>query len=280
MQYNEYNNYYLNNAFKNFKYNPYYSIAKLEDYIITYPNDFFGYLYLSQIFIDVGEFDKAKSLFQLIDYVFPDNGEIRVIYHKLRLLNFIGDYESAKDLFWENRDELMTFDPRVEMLETFYDVIDGKKLERNFSSSYLYNQMVDYKEIDFLSHMRKHLADFNKDLDDPNPAVFNSYFPVDRVLDELKTIVPNDNRSYIGLYTNYYVFKYDNAGRVSHKPVDYFRLVTIHGTNSFITMYPMHHGEGLSYIDLNYLNDCEDSNVKQLSRVDKFYNRYGNSIKK
>ena len=77
------------------------------------------------------------------------------------------------------------------------------------------------------------------------------------------------------------MFKYDNAGRISNKSVDYFRLVTIHGTNAFITMYPMHHGASLPYTDLNYLNeDYKNNNVKRLSRVDKFYNKYGNLSKK
>ena len=99
---------------------------------------------------------------------------------------------------WKNKDELDSSNLKTEMLDTFYMVNNGEKLERSpLSSMYLYNQIVDYREKDFLSHMKKHLADYNKDLDDPNPVIFSPDFPIDKVVKELKSIVPNDKRTYI-----------------------------------------------------------------------------------
>ncbi len=113
------------------------------------------------------------------------------------------------------------------------------------------------------------------DLDDPNPAIFNLDFPLEVVLTELKTLIPNDTMTNFGFYNNFYLFKYDNVGKVNRRSVDYFRVVVINGTNKILTMYPLEHGENLPYVDLNYLNPIyQKPSEKKLSRVEKFYQKY------
>ena len=39
----------------------------------------------------------------------------------------------------------------------------------------------------FLEHIQKHMADYNQDLENPNEFIFTPDFPMDKVLNEVKT---------------------------------------------------------------------------------------------
>ena len=57
--------------------------------------------------------------------------------------------------------------------------------------------------------------------------------------------------------------------------MNYFQVVTLHGTNNIITMYPATSCEYLSYIDLNYLKkDKKNAKTKTRSQIEKFNARY------
>ena len=281
MSSDKFDNFILWNIIKNSKYDPYGTLDRLEEYIRGFPIDIVAYKCYINVLIDIGQFEEAKEILNFVELSFPDKIDEKIIYSKFRLLSFTEKYEEAYEIYKKYKNKLITIEPRIEFFEVVYDLYNNKELRRNgFSTnSYLYNQIIEYKKEDFIDHIKKHLADYNMNLEEPNPALFNSDFPLDDVIEELDKLIPNEKKTYFGFCNNFYVFKYDNAGRVSNKSVDYFRVVVLNNTNRFITMYPMQHGELLPYIDLNYLNkNYSNPKVKRLSRVDMFYNKYGNQL--
>jgi len=140
---------------------------------------------------------------------------------------------------------------------------------------YIYKQIIDYKESEFLKHIKKHMADYNQDVDNPNKNIFAPNFPINEIIEEIKKYIPSNKKICPGFYEDIYIFKYDYCGRADNKIVDYFKVVTFNNTTEFITMLPVENAEYLPYIDLNYLKK-EDSNnkIKKLSQIDKFNQRY------
>ena len=264
---------------KHMKYNPYYVLYKLDEYLYKYHTDYYAYTYYIKVLIDLGYFTEAYSAIEFVEAVFSNQLDDNFVFSKVRLFMYTGRYDEALKLYNENRETLLFNDPRVKIIETIHSkVSDGTVFSNDFSKSYLYNQIVNYDYNSFVSHIEKHTADYNFDIDNPNPVVFAPDFPLNDVLDEINRIIPSDKRTYFSLFYNFYVFKYDGNGRVDNKLVDYFRVVTFHDTDEMITMYPMVHGEALPYTDLNYLNK-ETFDVKVLSRVDKFNQKYSNFLK-
>ena len=270
-----YDNYLLANIMKWFKYEPFSTMDNLEQYIEKYPLDVVAYTYYSQILIDMNDFESAQKLLDYIDETFPTEKDERVLFNRFRILCLSEDYEKAKQFYEEHKHGLLAIDSRTDFFETIYKIRHGSDLKRSGFNRYLQNQLIDYQEDSFIDHIKKHLADYNMDLEEPNPAVFNSDFPLDKVLNELKTLIPNETRTNFSFYNNFYVFKYDNVGKVDRKTVNYFRVVVINGTNKIVTMYPLEHGENLPYVDLNYLNTMyQKPKERTLSRVDRFYQKY------
>lgn len=271
-----YDNYLLNTIIKDFKYDPYIVIHNLNQYIDRYPLDVLAYTYYAQVLIDINDLESAKVVLNYIDENFRAEKDERVLFNKFRILCLSEQNEESKKFYDEHKYELLNIDTQADNFELIYKTKIGESMSRKYHNRYLHNQLIQYREDDFINHIQKHLADFNENSDNPNPAVFNADFPLEIVLDEIKKLIPNNKKTNLGFYSNLYVFKYDNAGRINYKPVDYFRVIIIHGTKNIITMYPLEHGENLPYIDLNYLNPIyQKPKVRTMSRVDRFYNKYG-----
>ena len=154
------------------------------------------------------------------------------------------------------------------------NLLDSESRDGN---TYLYRQIIEYKNDDFLEHIKKHLADFNKDLDNPNSSIFSTDFPIDNVIETVKKCIPSSKRLFTGFYEDTYVFKYDCCGRVNNKSTNYFKVICFNDTNDIITMCPSLNCEELPYIDINHLNSIihtENCKVKRLSQTDKFNQRY------
>ena len=149
----------------------------------------------------------------------------------------------------------------------------NEKLNRN-NLNYAKRQILEYNEDDFLYHIRKHLADFNKDLDEPNKFIFAVDFDIEKIYQEAKKYIPSDKKLLSGLYEEHYYFKCDECGRVNNKITDYFKIIGYYDTSNFITMCPTIKVDNIPCVDLNYLKDNTQSNVKKISQVDKFYKRY------
>ena len=151
----------------------------------------------------------------------------------------------------------------------------GKIYENNkFPDKYLFNQIANYKEDEFLEHIKKHLADYNSELDEPNKNIFVPDFPINDVLKEVKKYIPSEKTLYTGFYENVYVFKYNECGRVNNRLVDYLKIVCFDGTSDMLTILPVEEGENLPYIDLNYMVEEKKVNeVQRISAVERFNRR-------
>lgn len=277
-----YNNYTLLDIMKHYRYNPYYTLDMLEEYLSVYYTDFIAYTNYINLLLDFGDCDSAKQVIDFVDDFFPSLDYTNFIRGKMRYYILTGQYDLANDLYIEYKDAIIERDPQDEVFEVVYGRLKNldKYSTRSACNKYLYNQIIDYSYEDFLLHIQKHLADVNVQKEVPNPVIFAPSFPVYDILDRIRSTMPNDNRINFGFHNNFYTFRYEANGRIAYKSVDYFRVITINGTNNIITMYPLEHGEGLPYIDLSYLKEeLEPSaKVRKISRVDKFYDKYGDNV--
>lgn len=130
-------------------------------------------------------------------------------------------------------------------------------------------------EEDFLSYIQKHTADYNMNLDNPNPCIFTPDFPLEEIVEEVKKRIPSNDRLCYGFFEDTYVFQYDDCGRVENRPVDFFKVIAFDQENSgLITMYPAKECEELPSINLNYMAPKTYQKKKTLSQIEKFNRRY------
>lgn len=257
-----------------------------EEYLKKYPNDYSAYPYYCSNLIIIGELELAEKV---LDYVEEE-------YIKDDVFLRASSFEKFKYNMFFSRVKLLSYQEKYEELYRFYsDNIEmdvGKNLssvwfyskkrtgrlsdEKRDVNSYLYRQIVRYEEEEFYQHIEKHLANKNKDLDEPNTSIFEENFPLKDVVEEIKKHIPSDKRLFLGFYDDIYYFKYDECGRVDMRPVNYFKIICLHNSQDFITMCPVVGNENLPYIDLNYMKKEEPSKVKRISQIDRFNRRYGN----
>lgn len=282
-----FNNWEFQQALSLSETNPFEAKVKFENYLTKYPEDYSAYPSYISCLITLGNFDEAKKKLDYIKNIqYVDNKfklklvkdkklKTRFIFSYLQLLTYQGKYEEVYKFFinypLEIKKDLSSV---VFYCKCRLGMIEPTTRIKYF---YLFRQIVNYDELDFLFHIRKHTADFNKDLDISNPAIFNSDFPIDNVIETIKSYMPSTKRLFTGFYEDTYIFKYDCCGRVNNKSTNYFRVVCFHDTSNIITMYPNHGCEELPYIDLNYLNKSTcmtNSKTRTLSQIDKFNQRY------
>lgn len=137
--------------------------------------------------------------------------------------------------------------------------------------------MIEYRESDFLDHIKKHMADYNSSLINPNPNIFVPDFPLEEVLEEIKKYIPSDKRLFPGFYEDVYHFKYEHCGRENNRLVNFFKVVCFNDTQDIITICPISYGDELPYVDLSYMKKEETKKeIKRPSALEKFNRRYGN----
>ena len=269
-----------------------------EEYFQKYPEDYYGkMLYISNL-IWVNELEKAEELLESIstkiDTVSRDEKKKEELlkqlsFCKIKVLCQTSRYEECIEYITSHKKELMAHNVNLGSTLIFlYNELGIKLAERSADNSYLINQIVDYQEDDFRKHISKHLTDF-KDEDDEISSIFFYDFPFDKVIDEIKNMIPNEYKINYGIYNNIYHFRYDNNGKCIPKPnaykdkeakyvnkiADYFKVVTFKDSNKMITMCPCTNVRGLPYIDLNYLNSGNNkAKSKKISAIDKFNQKY------
>lgn len=280
-----YNEWEFKQILKLMETNPITANIKLKAYLKEYPEDYCAHIYFIATLITLGNFKEAESLLKALEYIYNNDKDFKnkyprkylkklnanIISSKIRLLSYYEKYKEAIEVYLQHEQELAELDIEIERV-IFYC---RKKLDLPIridsdSYTYIYRQINEYSEQDFLDHIKKHLAEYNHK---PYQSIFNPDFPRDKVLVEIKKYIPGEKRLYPFTYADLYVFKYDACGIESNKTVNYFKVVCFHNTSDIITMYPINCSEELPYIDLNYLIK-EDIKTKGLSRIDRFNKRY------
>lgn len=193
---------------------------------------------------------------------------------KIKILAKEEKYEELYDFFSSNfsvfADNLATHSFIDSFCRVKMGLIDSKNIPRG---SYRLNQMLNYHESEFLKHVKRHMAFYNRNSKLPNSSIFNIDFPFEMIYQEIKKYIPSDKKLILGFFDSTYFFKYNNCGTVNKIPTDYF-LVKCFNSNDYITMCPIINGESLPYVDLNYLKSEQIKKSKTISQIDKFNRRY------
>ena len=267
--------------------NPNEAKLQMEDYLKNFPYDHSAYTYYAYVLIVLGYFDEAEQVLENVKMTYVNDANFmkdkkkvkliseNIIFNTFKLLSYQGRYKELLDFCKENMQIIRKL--KLNSLDFYCKKKLGIKCPETIEKfSYLFRQIDNYSEDDFLDHIKKHLADFNQDVDEPNEYVFVPDFPLTEVLSEVKKHIGSDKKLFSGFYEDLYIFRYDCCGRVKNKLVNYFRVVALNGTDNFITMFPADDCETMPYIDLNHLSQKnENPKVKKLSQIDKFNQRYG-----
>lgn len=268
------------------KTNPYEAKIKYEEYFQEYPKDYTTYPYYSSILILLGEFNEAKKILDYVEskYIRDSNFMKQqdkveflkkyVVYDRLKIFCYTKKFKELQNLYYQNFKLLEDFDLGGVL---FYCAKQNGKLDlgRREQQSYLFKQMLEYREWEFFEHIKKHLADYNQNDEEVNANVFVPNFPINEIIEEIKTKIPSKKGMHNGFFEDSYIFKYDKCGRDNNKLVDFFKVVCFNDTKDIITMCPVVGYEYAPYIDLNYMKKKDEFvKVKRKSQIDKFNARY------
>ena len=255
----------------------------IEQYIKVYPNDYTGWFFYIEVLITLQEYELAGEILKRIcDKYKKDpinkNKPRKMKYFeqieeqtKIRFYLATHQYDDALD-YIEYAESLKNY----QQLELKIYCMNKLGIKTNTSSeTYNCRQMINYSEQDTLNEMRQRIAISNNDpYNYYLEKRFSEDFPLEKVFEEVKKRLSDDNKLCFGYYNDIYIFKYDLCGRVDGKIQDYFKASCFHDTHDIIILYPTFNCENLPYVDLNYLNKTENPNQKRLSQIDKFNKRY------
>lgn len=258
-----------------------------ESYLEKYPNDYYVYAcYLKPLTI-LEEYEKAYEILKNVKIMMVNDNHFWNDKEKLESVNrqlvlselfiLMGKemYEDAYKYYIENSYILDYYDLGISMAYCKEKIgIDKHGYRENYP--YIFRQMIEYREDDFLEHAKRHLADDNIKMDEPNDSIFAFDFPFNEVLTEVKKYIPCSKKIFANMHSDKYAFKYDRCGRCNNKIQDYFSVVCFHNTTDIITMCPSQYLSNLPYTDLNYMNESKKEKVKTLSQIEKFNRRYRN----
>jgi len=282
-----FNTYETNRLFELSKVNPEVALLGYEDYIYKYPHDYFVRTYYITTLMTLKFFEKAKEEIMILEsliiskklYNEADSDRLQMLCHnldlcKLKYYSYTGDYDNLKSLYFDKAKE---FDYMGKLLLFYCTYCDGNNLSRDDFDSYMAKQIIEYREEDFREHIKKHLADYNENDMSISKSYFLPDFDIELVIEEVKKYIPSEKKLCFGYYEDIYIFKYDECGKDNNRLVNYFKVVTFCNSLNFITMCPSNYCENLPFVDLNYLKEKDESNikVKRLSQIDKFNKRYG-----
>ena len=267
--------------------NPKLAIKLFEEYLKEYKHDYYGYLFYIDELIAVGKINEAEDVFNMLNAMILNNNNFGNIYGdsiknfykhfngiKIRLL-FLQERYKELLLFFNSCDEERIDEEMYLIKLTALKQLGKDNWKNKEKYSYLFKQAIDYSEEEFKEHIKKHFANYNDSGE--ICSCFNSDFPIDDILIEVKKNIPSDKVFYFHNASDVYYFKYDNCGRYNRKVQNFFKVACFHGTNKIITMYPVDFGEDTDYVDLNYMNynnEYYNNEKKETDRIAKFYKRY------
>ena len=258
------------------EYNPKYASQRFEKYLEKYPDDTTAIIHYIGTLLIIKDTLKAKDLLSSVN-INVNIGKISeerinmlkgdLLFIKLKLLFYEEKYEEIVKLIENNECYFKNnnFDSAL-----FYAKQKIGQTDFPHNGSYLFSQIMNYSEAAFKEHIKEHINGISLE----NDSFFYQDFPMDIFLNEIKKYIPSDNYLFRGLYEDVYTFRYDNCGRDQAKSTNFIRTIAFHNTANIITLYPASGYDNVDCIDLNYLKNEENHNVKRLSQVDKFKQKY------
>ena len=266
------------------------SLAKerLQTYVENYPFDYMAYPFYIDSLVTSGEVEEASIVMKEIlkiaseDEYFQNSEEKYEIFQKsmimskIRMLSYLGKYKALERFYRRNAVFLREREISIGQLIFYCKKQLGQDVyNRNLGdSNYMYIQMEQYSEEEFFNHIKKHLTLDEEENEEINNNIFLSDFPIHEVIEEVKKYIPSDKCRFPGFMSDTYIFRYDGCGRDCNRLVDYFKVVCFHNTSDIITAYPVFGYDNWDYVDLNYMHELKEKNVKRLNMIDKFNKRY------
>ena len=261
-----------------------------KEYVERYPKDYSMRSRYANNLIVLGKFDKAKTMLEEIerDYTSDEyymekkknksilkNG---LIVNKLKLLIYTKQYEDAYNLLLIEQGTLRKVLGDYLGIKLFLQKKLGIPYPEEIPNYFLYNQIIDYDYEGFIGVTKRcHSYEDHHE----GKSYFVSDFPLREIVDEIRLLIPNNNRLYNGMIDNHYYFKYNKCGYDNERLTDYFSLATYDDSNDFIAMYPIEEKEKYPYIDINYLRMDDippHKRVRRVSQMDKFNQKYKNMV--
>lgn len=274
------------------KTNPYQARQRFEEYLIKYPEDYSTYPYYISNLISLREIDKAEETLNYLSTAYIDNKKFNrnkeklerlkryILINKIKILSYKGQYEEIYQIYLNNKELIEKLDISNVIFYCKRKLFPNEPINKE-GVSYLYKQIIDYQEEEFLNHIQKHTYEHNLLEEDTfeNPSTFSKDFPLETIVKEIKKHIPSNKSLFYGFYSNIYVFKYNRCGQCNGHQTNYFKVICFNKTNQIITMFPCIEGNNLPHYDLNYILIEEQKNepkVRRLSQIDKFNQRYKN----
>ena len=282
-----YNKELYNKICDTFQENPFISEIMFSDYIELYSQDYSAKIKYIENLIIIGKFDQAKTFLEAveesyaIDYKFKNAKgnylylfEHSLLFTKLKLYMYTQHYEDAYYLLKSHPREFRKIFGDYLNIELYLDKKLGLQYPKNVPDYYNYQQIISYDKGKFYETIKKF---YLKNNTEEKKIYFDDDFPIDIIVKELNSLIPNDKCLYNGIIDNHYYFLYNSCGYNNGIKSNFFSVVCYDKSNEFITMYPTTKKEKFPYIDLNYLNYNDLSSqkrIKKLSQIDKFKIKY------
>ena len=279
---NHYNNLEFRKIIKLQSIDPELALEEFEKYLEKYPKDYYAeYMYIAHL-ITMQEFIKAEDLLNTLDKKVKKGSNINDskrrtlesgigIHCRIKLLLYTKRYLKLYEFMRENKDR---YNEKTVHATYLYA---RKKLdlpidEEDANKTYLTRQINNYSEEELLNCIDKHFT--NGTGPEKNEAIFGSDIDIKELLREVRSNLCSDNRYCTGLLEDTYYFKLDYCGRNEDGCCDYFTVKCFTDTDKIITIYPTKNGTNFKYEDLNFIRENKIPKQKQLSRIDKFNQRY------
>lgn len=256
-----------------------------EEYLEKYPKDYYICASYIRTLTTLGEYERALEVLEETKLKIANNPTFLnekekndkvnrfLILNELYILMGEEKYEEAYNFYIANSHIVEYYNLNISMTYC-KNKLGILEHEGRDDYPYIFRQIIEYSEKDFLRHIKKHLSDESIDVEEPNNALFISDFPISEVINEVKKYLPSDKNISVNMHSDKYTFKYDRCGRCDNRVQDYFSVICFHNTSDMITMCPTQYGKRLAYFDLNYM--VEKPKVKVMSQIEKFNRRYRN----
>ena len=282
LEYYNYNDY--KKAEKLILTNPIAAKEVFEKYISVYPEDYKALYMYSYILIVLKDIEGAKKIVEEARLLSRGDRHFINSTEKLEWVEYNDKVSNIRILAREEKyKELSEYYDSVKythslanlwLVEAFCNIKLGKETDTS-RMPYLLGQLKEYDEDSFYYHVLRHTADYNANINKPNDSFFSSDFDVEKVINEVKKIVPTQKGLAYGIFDDIYIFKYDNCGRFNNKIQDYFKVVSFLNSSDLITMYPVSGLKDLPNYDLNYMKKNEKK-IFVMSPIEKFKEKYKN----
>lgn len=258
---------------------PYGTCQKLKMYLTQFEMDRTAHGYYINVLITLGRLTEAEveinKLERLIeeatqagkdDLAGINKDKNYLIVARLKLLAWQKRYYEAlvyynkyKDIINLTEDE---FAPLVFYCAKMYGLLsdDSSPSFDCFRSKFPYRlkQTIGYSQLEFNFHMRKHLSQntIQENTQKQTGTFFTAEFPFEKIFTEVSQTIeeinsspyPENKRLNGNCPVNIYIFKYPKCGICDGQVVDYFKVVTVNGTD-IITMHPATDCEKLPVAD-------------------------------